>query len=62
MVGHIDSTNISNYEVLEGITQEFTSITEKLWYKYFKDVNIKKHYKTLQNITKHGRTMNVIEI
>ena len=50
MVDYIDLTNISNYEVLEGITQEFTSITEKLWYKYSKDINIKKHYKTLQSM------------
>ena len=50
MVDYIDLTNISNYEILEGITQEFTSITEKLWYKYSKDINIKKHYKTLQSM------------
>jgi len=46
IVGHIDMTNISNHKVLEGITQEFTSITEKLWYKYSKNVNITKHSKT----------------
>jgi len=46
IVGHIDLTNISNHEVLEGITQEFTFIIEKLWYKHSKIL-------TLQNITKH---------
>jgi len=30
MVGHIDLTNISNYKILEEITQEFTSFIEKL--------------------------------
>ena len=35
--------------MLEHITQEFTSITEKLWYKYSKSVNITKCSKTWQN-------------
>ena len=34
MVGHIDLTNISNCEILEDITQEFTFIIEELWYKF----------------------------
>jgi len=45
MVGYIDSTNISNCEILEEITQEFTFIIEKLWYKYSKNANITKHSK-----------------
>ena len=45
IVGYIDLTNISNYKVLEGITQEFASITEELWYKHSKNVNIDKHSK-----------------
>jgi len=45
IVDCINLTNISNCEVLEGITQEFASVTEKLWYKYSKKVNITKHSK-----------------
>ena len=41
-ISYIDITNIHNCEMLEEITQEFTSITEKLWYKYSKNVNITK--------------------
>jgi len=36
-------TNIHNHEMLEEITQEFVSITKKLWYQHFKYVNITKH-------------------
>jgi len=45
MVGCIDSTNISNSKILEEITQEFTFIIKKLWYKYSKNANITKHSK-----------------
>ena len=45
IVDCIDLTNISNCEILEEITQEFASITEELWYKYSKNVNITKHSK-----------------
>ena len=36
----IDTMNILDCEMLEEITQEFAFIIEKLWYKYFKCVNI----------------------
>jgi len=41
----INKTNIYSHNILEDITQEFTSITEELWYKHFKYVNITKHSK-----------------
>ena len=41
-ISSIDITNIHDYNKLKDITQKFTSITEKLWYKYFKLVNITK--------------------
>ena len=34
--------NIHNHKILERVMQEFASITEELWYKYFKNVNITK--------------------
>ena len=44
-VSCIKITNILNQEMLEKVTQEFTSITEELWYKYSKYANITKHSK-----------------
>jgi len=41
-ISYIDTTNIYDYEKLEEVTQEFTSIAERLWYKYSKYVNITK--------------------
>jgi len=41
-MGYINTTIIYSHDMLEDVTQEFTSITEKLWYKYFKYVNITK--------------------
>jgi len=38
-------TNIYSYNVLEYVTQEFASITEDLWNKYFKIINIIKFSK-----------------
>ena len=42
-------TNILNSDVLEHMTQEFTTIAEDLWNKYFKLVNITKHSKEQWN-------------
>jgi len=44
-ISYIDMLNISNQETLEELTQEFTSTTEELEYKYSKNVNIIKHSK-----------------
>jgi len=44
-VRHIDMTNISDCKTLERTTQEFIAITEKLWIKYSKCVNITKYSK-----------------
>jgi len=41
----INTTNILNCEMLECVTQEFASVVEKLWYKYFKSINITKYSK-----------------
>ena len=45
----INTTNIYDCEKLEEVTQEFTSIVEKLWYKYSKYVNITKCSKVWWN-------------
>jgi len=37
--------NILDFEMLEEIAQEFTFIIKEFWYKYFKYVNITKHFK-----------------
>ena len=42
----IDMSNIHNHDMLEDVTQEFASITKKLWYKHSKLVNITKQSKT----------------
>ena len=44
-VRHIDMTNISDCKTLERTTQKFIAITEKLWIKYSKCVNITKYSK-----------------
>jgi len=49
IVGHIDLTNISNYEVLEDITQELSYIIKEIWYKHSKNVNITKYSKLWWN-------------
>jgi len=36
MISYIEISNIHNYEILEEVTQDFTSITEELWYKHSK--------------------------
>jgi len=41
----MDTTNIISCDMLEHITQEFTTIAEDLWNKYFKSVNITKQSK-----------------
>ena len=48
-VGNIDATNIPNSDLLEKIMQEFTCITENLWAKYSKYVNITKCSKAWLN-------------
>jgi len=42
-------SNIINHDILEQITQEFTTTTENLWNKYSKSVNITKHFKVWWN-------------
>jgi len=48
-VGNIDATNIPDSNLLEKIMQEFTFITENLWAKYSKYVNITKCFKVWLN-------------
>ena len=38
----MEMPNITSYEMLESITQEFTAIIEDLWKKILKIVNITK--------------------
>ena len=38
----MEMSNITSYEMLESITQEFTAIIEDLWKKFSKIVNITK--------------------
>ena len=38
----INTTNILNSDIPEGVTQKFASIAEELWCKYSKNVNITK--------------------
>ena len=40
-----NTSNISSNESLEGIVQEYTSISDSIWYKFSKNVNITKHSK-----------------
>ena len=35
--------------MLECVTQEFASVVEKLWYKYFESINITKYSKAWWN-------------
>ena len=42
----MDITNIISCNMLEHITQEFTTITEDLWNKSSKLVNITKQFKS----------------
>ena len=42
-------TNIYNYERLEEVIQEFASVTEEIWYKHSKYVNITKCSKAWWN-------------
>jgi len=60
-VGHINSVNIPDCETLEKITQEFTSIIEKLWIKYLKYINITKHSKVWWN-EKCNRDLSLYQI
>jgi len=48
-ISYINIINILNCKILECITQEFAFITEKLWYKYSKMVNITKCSKAWWN-------------
>jgi len=45
----MNTENICNKNVLNQIVQEFSSITERLWYKHSKIVNITKHSKEWWN-------------
>ena len=45
----INTINIHDHKMLESVMQEFAFITEELWYKYFKNVNITKCSKTWWN-------------
>jgi len=45
-VGCINMTNIQDCELLERIFQEFVLITDELWIKYSKCINITKHSRT----------------
>ena len=49
-------TNIHDYKILKEVTQEFTFITEDLWYKYSKYVNITKCSKAWWN-KKYNRNL-----
>jgi len=42
----INTMNIHDHKMLERVIQEFASIIEELWYKYFKNINITKCFKT----------------
>jgi len=44
-IDDIKISNIHSYETLEAITQKFAFITEELWYKHPKPVNITKYFK-----------------
>jgi len=45
VVGNIDTTDISDSEMLKRIVQEFMTFLENLWNKYSKFVNITKCFK-----------------
>jgi len=49
IVGNIDTTNIPDSELLERIVQEFVTISENLWNKYFKYIKITKYSKAWWN-------------
>ena len=44
-ISYIDTTNIYDCEMLERVTQDFTSIIKELWYKYSKNFNITTCFK-----------------
>ena len=46
---YIDITNIPDHKLLERIIQEFMSVTDELWTKYSKYVNITKCSKVWWN-------------
>ena len=45
----MEITNITSCEILESITQEFTTLIKNLWNKFLKMVNITKQSKAWWN-------------
>ena len=49
IIRNIDTTNISNKELLKEIAQEYTRILDLIWYKFCKNINITKHFEAWWN-------------
>ena len=43
--GNINTSYISSRESLEEIVQEYARISDSIWYKFFRNVNITKYSK-----------------
>jgi len=48
-LGNLNISNISSKESLKGIIQEYTKISDSIWYKFSKNVNITKYSKAWWN-------------
>jgi len=55
MIGNINTLSISNKETLETIIQEYARISESIWYKFSKNVNITKCSKVWWNEEYHNK-------
>ena len=55
MIGNINTLSIPNKETLETIIQEYARISESIWYKFSKNVNITKCSKVWWNEEYHNK-------
>ena len=48
-IRNINTTNLSSKELLEGIVHEYVRISDLIQYKFYKNINITKHFKAWWN-------------